>query len=361
MTDIQKEVDFNFIRYANCWEDPVILLAGLSPRPQVRILSIASAGDNSFSLLTADPALVVAVDVNVVQLYLVELKKVAIKYMEYPDLLAFLGYTSTAKRIHMFQSIKQQLSTEARHYWASHTSLLDKGIIHQGKFEKYFQIFAKRVLPFIHSHRAIEALLSPKEELAQQQHYQRHWNTWRWRLFFKIFFSKVVMGRLGRDPQFLKEVDVHVGDYIFKKAGRHLQKQQAQCNPFLRYNLTGTFGDLRPHYLQESHFNTIKSNIDRLEIQHGYAEQVATMFGNFDAMNLSNIFEYMSKPVFAQTASALLRSLHPEGRMAYWNLMVPRRVSGIFPAEAEYLSALSNELSAVDSGFFYNQFIVDQR
>jgi len=361
MIDSKKEVDFNFIRYANCWEDPEILLTGLSTPSQARILSIGSAGDNSFSLLSRDPSLVVAVDVNAVQLYLIELKKMAIKHMEYDEVVAFLGYTDSSKRMQMFDTIKQHLSSEARNYWEGHAAMIDEGIIHQGKFEKYFQLFVKRVLPFIHTQKDVEALLAPKEELAQRQHYQKYWNTWRWRLFFKVFFSKLVMGRLGRDPQFLKEVDVHVGDYIFKKAERHLRKEQAQSNLFLKYNLTGSFGDLRPHYLQEAHFDVIKANIDRLEIRQGYAEQVALTFGNFDAMNLSNIFEYMSKPAFAQTAAALLGCLHPEGRMAYWNLMVPRRVSGIFPAEATYLSGLSNKLSAMDNGFFYNQFIVDQK
>lgn len=92
MGNLDKKVDFSIIRYANCWEDPKVLLQGLAPKRSSKILSIASAGDNSFSLLVTNPELVVAVDVNLTQLYLVELKKAAIRSLDYEDILVFLGF-----------------------------------------------------------------------------------------------------------------------------------------------------------------------------------------------------------------------------------------------------------------------------
>ncbi|MFL5754490.1 MAG: DUF3419 family protein, partial [Bacteroidia bacterium] len=44
---LTERVNFEFIRYANCWEDADVLLEGLAPKNGGRILSIASAGDNS--------------------------------------------------------------------------------------------------------------------------------------------------------------------------------------------------------------------------------------------------------------------------------------------------------------------------
>ncbi|MBX9450241.1 MAG: BtaA family protein [Taibaiella sp.] len=52
---LDKKVAFDFIRYANCWEDADILLKGLHPAKGSSILSIGSAGDNSFSLLSTQP------------------------------------------------------------------------------------------------------------------------------------------------------------------------------------------------------------------------------------------------------------------------------------------------------------------
>lgn len=361
MANISTEVDFNMIRYANCWEDPHILLKGLSPVVGSKILSIGSAGDNSFSLLTTAPSLVVAVDVNPTQLYLIELKKQAIRNLEYNEVLNLLGFRQGMNRAALFEQCKDHLNAEAKVYWMNNADKIEKGLIHQGKFERYFQVFSSKMLPFIHSRRDVEDLLASKDGLSQAQYYYEKWNTWRWRFFFKIFFSKIIMGKLGRDPKFLKEVGVHVGDYIFKKAERHLKKIEAQTNSFLRYNLTGTFGDLLPHYLQPDNYQDVKENIDRIILRNGFAEDVIGEFGNFDAMNLSNIFEYMDRNVFRKTADSLLKGLNTNGRMGYWNLMVPRRVSGIFPSEIQYLSALSTQLSQEDNGFFYNQFIVDQK
>ncbi|HLT88760.1 MAG TPA: DUF3419 family protein [Sphingobacterium sp.] len=361
MGNLDEKVDFSIIRYANCWEDPEVLLKGLEPKGSSKILSIASAGDNSFSLLTTNPELVVAVDVNLTQLYLVELKKAVIRSLDYEDVLVFLGFHEGADRLKLFQQLKPMLTADVRQYWERHADTITRGIIHQGKFERYFQLFARSVLPFIHRKRQVEQLLAPKDQLEQMQFYHKKWNTWRWRLFFNIFFSRFVMGKWGRDPQFLKEVGIDVSAYIFQKAEKQLKKVSAQQNPLLRYNLTGNFGSLLPHYLHFESYLKIKDNLDSLVIRQGFAEQVAQDYGRFDRMNLSNIFEYMDKKLFTETAEKLIQRLEDDGRIGYWNLMVPRRISGIFPSEVRYLSKLSQQLTEDDDGFFYNQFIVEQK
>ena len=73
------DVNFDIIRYANCWEDADVLLEALSPNSDSKIMSIASAGDNCFSLLSTSPIKVVAVDISMPQLCLTELKKIAIQ------------------------------------------------------------------------------------------------------------------------------------------------------------------------------------------------------------------------------------------------------------------------------------------
>ena len=63
---VEDRAKFDFVRYANCWEDPLLLLGAMPPR--ARCLSIASAGDNSFSLLCGGAASVTAFDLNRAQL-----------------------------------------------------------------------------------------------------------------------------------------------------------------------------------------------------------------------------------------------------------------------------------------------------
>ena len=354
-------VSFDLIRYANCWEDAFVLLEGLNLASGSKILSIGSAGDNSFSLLTTNPEIVVAIDINKIQLYLIELKKICFEYLSHPEMLEFLGFRPAANRLEMFNKLKAYLGEPALCYWENNLQQIEFGIVNQGKFEKYFQLFSRKILPWIHSKRTVEKLLSTKSAEEQERFYNSTWNSWRWRLLFKIFFSKYVMGKYGRDPQFLKQVKIPVGETILKQTAQHLSSVQAQENFILRYNLTGSFGLLLPHYLQVENFNLIQKNIHKLQIRAGFAENAIQEFGNFDAMNMSNIFEYMDDRLFAETASKLVESLTENGRIAYWNLMVPRRISDVLPKKTAYLKELSMQLSKRDNGFFYNQFIVDEK
>lgn len=353
-------VNFDMIRYANCWEDPAVLIGGLTPAPGSKILSIGSAGDNCFSLLTTDPEIVVAVDLSSPQLYLIELKKCCFKIFEREQMLAFLGFMPSNSRGKDFDLLRSLLSSEARRYWDSNLELIGKGVVHQGKFERYFQLFSNKILPLIHSKKSIEMLLATKTADAQLDFYDQKWNTWRWRLLFRIFFSNYVMGKYGRDPQFQKHVQGSVSQYIFDKAARQLQSQAAQHNFILRYTLTGSFGALLPHYLEKENYDLIRSRVGRLHLVQGFAQDATRKFGKFHAMNLSDIFEYMDASTFKQTAEDLLDGLAPDGRLAYWNLMVARRISEILPDRVRYCQATSEHLSKHDRGFFYKAFIVDQ-
>ncbi|WP_221393041.1 DUF3419 family protein [Dyadobacter sp. NIV53] len=358
--DLTERVNFEIIRYANCWEDATILLEGLSPANGSKILSVGSAGDNSFSLLTTDPEMVVAVDINRIQLYLIELKRICILNLEYEETLAFLGFTLSDSREKCFHSLKNQLSSEARSYWESNLILIKNGIIHQGKFEKYFQLFSGRILPWIHSKRTIEELFRVKSQKQQEQFYTDKWNTWRWKLLFRIFFSNYVMGKYGRDPEFLKQVQGSVSKFIFDKAANHLKSGAVYENFILRYTLTGSFDILLPHYLQRENYGKIRSNMNQLYLKQGFVQDAIKQYGKFNGMNLSDIFEYMDQKQFRETAKALIDGTEKNGTLAYWNLMVPRQISQILPENTDYQKADSERLTAIDKGFFYKEFILER-
>ncbi len=360
MSSITKRADFSFIRYANVWEDADVLIAGLKSPAGARILSIASAGDNSFSLLATDPEIVVAVDVNEVQLWLVEFKRMAIQSLDQEDCIAFFGFTPSTNRIEVYNHLRPTLSDKARAFFDAQTEWIDKGIIHAGKFEKYFRTFAGKILPWIHNKRTTAELMRVKSSSEQELFYTTKWNSFRWRLLFKIFFSKWVMGKLGRDPEFLEEVEVPVAEFIFKQAERHLKSTGAQHNHILHYNLSGHFGDHLPHYLKKENYEKIKSNLPKLIVFKGYAEEAIQQHGPFQSMNLSNIFEYMDAELFKNVARGLVDGLTPGGRMVYWNLMVPRKISRLFPV-MELKQDEINKASAIDKGFFYHSIVIEEK
>lgn len=360
MAEQLKEVAHDFIRYANCWEDGDVLLEALDIVPGDRVLSIGSAGDNSFSMLVKDPILVVAVDVNNAQLQLIELKKAAFKALNHNEFLEFLGFKASKDRLKLYERVRVELSTdELKTVWDEQKVIVRKGIIFAGKFERYFHLFRRKILPLVHFRRTVNQLFEEKSEYRQREFFEQKWNSWRWNLLFKIFFSRFVMGRFGRDPRFLDEVKVKVSDFILDKAARHLSSVQAQQNYFLHFIMKGNFGQHLPHYARKENFDVIKTRVDRLATFHGFAEHAFQAgYKDFTKFNLSNIFEYMDMSTFKQVVDLLVAHAEPGAKFAYWNLMVPRKMRSVCP-ELEGVEV--EDLRKVDKGFFYDGINCDRK
>lgn len=351
-----ESVDHNYLRYANCWEDADVLLDQLDVVPGDRVLSIGSAGDNCFSLLTGQPELVLAVDVNPVQLALIGLKKAAIKTLDYEAFLEFLGFKNSDRREELFARLRSELSPQLQTFWSGKINDIKAGLIYQGKFEKYFALFRKKVLPWIHSKKRVQELFLEKTEVTQERYYQSKWNNFRWKKLFKIFFSKFVMGRLGRDPEFLAEVGVPVSEFIYKQAESQLKSSECQKNYFLDFILRGNFSTGLPHYAREENFRIIKSNIHKLVIKQGYAQEIAAEYSGINKFNLSNIFEYMDTSTFKEVVGKLVSNAAAGARFAYWNLMVPRRMSVVNSSLGKEFATAKN-----DMGFFYSDFHLNEK
>ncbi|MGZ5303363.1 MAG: DUF3419 family protein [Bacteroidia bacterium] len=356
-----KEIDvnFNILRYANCWEDAEILLHALSPKTGSKILSIGSAGDNTFSLLTTDPELVIAVDISPTQLYLIELKCACFQHLKYSQTLEFLGFKPSIERSKTYSQIRSGLTSEAANYWDNHLETINEGVIFEGKFEKYLLLFCRKVLPYIHSRKNTSRLFQQKSEQEQKAFYDKHWNTWRWWLLFKIFFSRFVMGRFGRDPKFMKEVKLNVSDFIYKQAEKCLSSVEVSQNHYLRFMLQGSFNEALPHYIREENYDKIRANLSKLKLVKGYVQD-AKEFGPFQYFNLSNIFEYMDAEMFRSVSEQVINMADKKAKLAYWNLMVPRKISKIYPEQIRSLEHISELLHEQDKCFFYSNFLVEE-
>lgn len=354
-----KGVDFNIIRYANCWEDADILLKGLAPAAGSTILSIASAGDNSLALLTTAPKEVYAIDISKVQLYLTELKQCAFAHLEYNEMRQLLSVDGNNEAaVKLYKKLRDKLSAAGRQYWDEHLTLIRNGILNSGKFEGYFHKFHSWFLPLVHSKRTVQQLLQLKTIAEQEAFYNETWNTWRWRLLMRIFFSKYVMGKYGRDPKFLAHVKLSVPEYIRQKAEGHLRSHVCSENYFLQMAFTGRWGMALPFYLRQENFENIKANIYKLSLHNQSADE-AIAAKSFDACNLSNIFEYMSEAEFAAVAQRWSEVLPKGCRLAYWNLMAGRCFSEIMPQW--YRHCISGSIFEDDKGFFYSRFLAEEK
>jgi len=357
-----ENVNFELIRYANCWEDADVLLKGLSPDSGSRIMSIASAGDNSFSLLTCNPTEVIAVDISLPQLFLVQLKKVAIQQLDRTNYMGFIGFSPIENRKEMYSEIRLYLPKDCRGYWDQNEAAISEGVINTGKFERYFQLFKKEYLHPIHSQETVNELFRTKSEEEQRNFHDTIWHNEAWKKMYRFFFGEQMMGSQGRDPEFLKHVEGSVPDLILAQEAAHLRKVLVQKNYFLYYILNNRFDqNYLPHYVRPENYDRVKANIHRLNIHHGLLDSALNVYSNCTHFNLSDIFEYMDLELFKKVSGEILRQSARHAKIAYWNLMIPREISSVHADKVENLTALSESLTATDMGYFYRAFKIDQK
>jgi S-adenosylmethionine-diacylglycerol 3-amino-3-carboxypropyl transferase len=326
----------------------------------MRILSIASAGDNALALL-AEGADVVAADLSIPQLACLELRCAAFRHLDYEQVLAFLGVHSTDNRSSTYERLREDLSADARVFWARRPDLIAHGIVHGGKFENYFGLFRRWFLPFIHSRRTIHALLEPKDRAARQE-FWNVWNNRRWRFLFKVFFSRRMMGRVGRDPEFFRYVEGDVSQRFMDRVHYGLTVLPTHTNPFLDYIAHGNYTQALPRYLRPEHFENIRAGLARLTLYHGPIQEAGSQLrgDGFHAFNLSDIFEYLDSTSAGQLYAKLVALAQPGARLAYWNTLVARGVPSELVGRVRPLGELSQELFAQDLAFFYGEFHVDE-
>ncbi len=361
-TEAATRADFSRIRYAQAWEDADILREALSPRPGHVVVSIASAGDNALALLASGPERVVALDLNPAQLACLELRVAAYRELSHPELLELIGSRPSLTRSALYQRCRARLSAPVRAFWDAHPAEITAGIGSAGKFERYFATFRRYALPFVHPHSRVKAMLKGGDKETRERFYEETWNTWRWKALFRVFFSRFVMGRLGRDPAFFRYVKGSVADRILGRARHALTALDPATNPYLHWILTGTHGEALPFALRAENFEAIRENLHRLEWrQQSLEDFLAAEPGvRVDRWNLSDIFEYMSEENTTALLSNLVNASHQGARLAYWNMLAPRSRPESMADKLIPLDALATRLFAEDKAFFYSRFVVEE-
>lgn len=360
-TEIAGRAAFDRIRYAQVWEDADILAEALDAGPGKTVVSIASAGDNALALLAEGADEVIAVDLNPTQLACVRIRVSAYRELSHGELLELMGSRPSGRRAELLTKVAARLSDEDQAFWAAlKDDVVAHGLGGVGKFESYFRLFRTRILPLAESGATIRQLLQPRAPELRGDFYDRRWNNLRWRLLMRAFFSRPVMGKLGRDPAFFDHVSGSVGAHVAAKTRQALVEQDPSQNPYLAWILTGGHGAALPRALREEAFEAIRGRLDRLTVLHCTVEELAARNVKADAFNLSDIFEYMSPPAHEAAYGAVLDVARPGARLAYWNMMAPRRVPAAHAAKVRTLVDAEAALKPVDKAFFYSDFVVEQ-
>ena len=354
---------FADIRYSQVWEDADVLLEALDIQPEDECVSIASAGDNALALLSRRPQRVIALDINPAQLSCLALRVAAFRTLTYGELLEFAGARPSEQRETLYDRVRGALEPSEQLFWDARRALLRKGFCHVGKFEKGFRFSLKRLLPLVHSQKTIEALLESRSRNDRITFYETHWNTWRWRLYYRLFFSYLVMEHLGRDLTFFRHLKKSMAVRFLVRERHILTELDPSENPYLWWVLKGEYGPL-PFWLREENFEPIRSCLDRLEIRRSSIEDFLTEQSHTDVRrikwNLSNIFDYVSAQ-HAETIFSKIADCSATGsRLAFWDTLVSRTLPTALRTRIRPLEELSARLHGRDKAFYFSNFTVGE-
>jgi S-adenosylmethionine-diacylglycerol 3-amino-3-carboxypropyl transferase len=359
--EIASKAAFDRIRYAQLWEDADVLTGALSGPSGRTFISICSGGDNALAMLLLDPARIIAIDLSAAQLECLKLRIAAMRTLDHGGFLELLGARPSYRRGALLDTVTAAMDATSRDFWRAQRSGVEiYGAGGIGKFENYFRIMRTWLLPLAHSRKTIDGVFVPRASAARRRFYDERWNTWRWRLLLKAFFSRFAMGRLGRDPAFFDHVEGSVSGHVARRIVHAAVSLDPADNPYLHWILKGTMGRALPLAWRPEHYDIIRSRLDRLDLRLGSFESLLEEGVRADGFNLSDIFEYMDPETFAAVYAQLLRAANPGARLVYWNMMAPRRVPESMRDRVITRNDLEADGKAADKAFFYSDFVVEE-
>jgi S-adenosylmethionine-diacylglycerol 3-amino-3-carboxypropyl transferase len=353
-----NEVNMPIIRYSQCWEDAELMISALDIKSDDTVFSICSGGCNTLALQTKLPNKIISIDVNPAQIHLLELKKVAIARLDYNELFSFLGLKRGENRKEIYKILSPILSKTCKDFWDKNLNIIDKGIIHAGKFENYLNLFNHYVLKLIHSKKSIDKLLSINDKVYQVNYYNKVWNNYRWKMIFKIFFSKLIMRNRGRSKEmFQYNTAKSVGTIYYKRCEKAFSEGIVNNNPYLDYILKGNYYKKLPYYLE-------KENIDIISTQNNITPVISDILSflksqednSISKFNLSDVFEPMNQEKVVEIFNEIARVATNNARLIFWNNLVKRDVPSDLSSFFHSEDSLVEDLKKQDKIFFYDHF-----
>jgi S-adenosylmethionine-diacylglycerol 3-amino-3-carboxypropyl transferase len=354
---------FRDILYAQCWEDPEMDRIAFNTKPGDIVFSITSGGCNALTFLLDDPAKIICLDMNRFQNYLLSLKISAFKTLGYNETLEFFGVQPSNRRWEFYERLKPFLSEEEQLYWSNKRADINRGIIHCGKYERYMQLL-KRVFSILIGRKIINELFNASCIEEQRILFQKKWDTFKWKLFCRIFLSRAFASMLF-DKAFYKHLEPSFSfeKYYRSAVRRAVTELPAKENYFLAYILSGNYlTDNLPVYLKKENYDFIRDRVDRIQIvTSGCHEFLRSLPGDtISKFNFTNIFEWMSIEEFTLLLLETLRSAKDGAVITYRNHLVTRNRPEIFADQIIPDMKLSIELRKRDRSFIYKAYVVER-
>lgn len=287
----------------------------------LRILMIASSGENALSLL-CDPRVghIDAIDINPAQIHLVALRIAALKTLTRDEQLRLFGAHpaferagDAVERLALYARLRPHLPDDARAFWDARTGQeIAFGIQHVGANDNAMhdiqaRLRAQGMVPF-------EQSLNPEDEA-------------RWIGVYEDVLTPDYVGAMFNiQDMVVRRKFAGLAARLGREHFRALRQPRAEHNPFVTTALANRYaqaaGDAGlPLYLQaDGQAALLEHGVHaRLDLHTGNAlEWMGTLGGaggGYDLISLSNIADWMTEAQFAATVESALRALCPGGAL----------------------------------------------
>jgi S-adenosylmethionine:diacylglycerol 3-amino-3-carboxypropyl transferase len=351
------------INYSSTNEDSNSEIQALDIKKSDTVLCITGSGGRSLDLLIKEPKKLISLDFNPCQNYLLELKISAIKNLNYELFIQFMGVSENNNRLKIYNTIRNQLSESARQFWDDNHKIIEKGVIYQGRWEKYFRLMS--FLVRLTRPRLLSRLFDDISISKQTRIWTEEWNDWLWQKFMKTIGEKVFWIYLLKDPGFYKYVppDFNVPGYLINKFNNASQSFHFNKSAFLTLLFWGKFieNDVLPAYLKIENFNTLRGNLNRIEIVTACLGDYlsACRSTSIDKYSLSDFSSYSSDTEYYDIWDRILLTSNLNAKICERQFLVKRDIPARLKPLIRRDNNLEQKLACQDSSVFYT-FIIAQ-
>ena len=102
---------------------------------------------------------------------------------------------SVVARRAVWHRLRHHLAPAAQVWFDAHTAVIDGGVVHAGRLERWFRFFSERVLPLVQRRATIAAIVDAPDLETQRTIFYARFNHRLWRLACRAFFSQALMQR----------------------------------------------------------------------------------------------------------------------------------------------------------------------
>jgi S-adenosylmethionine-diacylglycerol 3-amino-3-carboxypropyl transferase len=322
----------NNLVYNTCWEDPRLDRVALEFGPDDNVLVITSAGCNAIDYALAGPNHVNAVDMNPRQNALLDLKKSAIRNLDYDDFFKMFGDGRLPNANAIYQEkLRAELPAWSQQFWDKkikwfdnrRKTFYDRGT--SGAFARIIRTYTKHVIKV---EDQLDAMLAADSVAEQKEIYDKQLKKKFWSGIMKFAMNRdTTMSMLGVPKAQRHQIETQYPGGLVKFIQDCMQSVFADLpmkdNYFWRVYIKGSYTrDCCPEYLREENFAALKGGvIDKVSTHtnsvQGFLENLDGQISRFILLDHMDWLSTNFFPLLESEWQAIVDKAAPNARLIW--------------------------------------------